>query len=103
MTRCPPARACALSDAQILDRLRGALMRPGQDDLTVVVAVDHRARYASGRCRLPSPVYDLFTVGRSVAWLLGRGVSRKTVNRAARAGWVRLGTRNELKQQRNRT
>ena len=36
---------------------------------------------------------SLIRPGRSVSWLLSRGVSRKTLRRAERDGWLKLGQR----------
>ena len=90
LRRLPPARGHAYSDDRILSMLWAAATKPTDDDRTCVVSVDHRLRYATERSRLPSPVYDLFKPGRSVSYLLSRGVTRKTIKRAAKAGWVVL-------------
>ena len=92
ITRCPPAYAAHLSDAQVLDVAMCVVSRPTDDDLTYLVWVDHRQRYAakSKRGRLPSPIYDEFVVGRSIRRLLSVGVTRKYINSSVRRGWARF-------------
>jgi hypothetical protein len=84
---CPPARGTCLSAADILNRLSYAPLR---DDLTVISYVNHRRRYKTKRALCPSPVYDKFTLGRSVSTLMRMGVTRQLINRAVKERWVRF-------------
>ena len=87
VTRCAPARGTALSNTTLLDRARDAFsVYDLQNDL-VVTAVYPR-RYTQDRAQLPSPLYDEFKVGRTITQLLARGLSRKLIGRARRAGGV---------------
>ena len=93
ITRCPPALDTAYSNLEIFNKVCGSLLHAGRDNNTYVLSVRPRARYTSNRGRLPSPVSDLIQPGRSVSWLVSRGVNRKNIAKAVKNGWLTLSTR----------
>ena len=94
ITRCPPARACALSDGDIWDMLQSPprLAAPPRGGDLVVLRVLPRP-YTTRRTQLHSKNYVHFVVGRTLAQVLAAGCSRRAVNRARAEGWLIVGRR----------
>ena len=98
ITRCPPARACALSDADIWDMLQSPPRPAAPRGGDLVVLAVHPRPYRFKRKQQVSKNYVHFVVGRTLAQVLAAGCSRRAVNRARAEGWLVLGHRPSTKE-----
>ena len=98
ITRCPPARACALSDGDIWDMLQSPPRPAAPRGGDLVVLAVHPRPYTTRRTQLHSKNYVHFVVGRTLAQVLAAGCSRRAVNRARAEGWLVLGHRPSTKE-----
>ena len=96
-TKCPPARDACLSDANVLDLVRG---RDADTAFERMVAVrvakrPHSRQTADGTPWSPIPCarLDEIKVGRTVRQMMTRGVTEQDIRDASRLGWLTLGER----------
>ena len=97
-TKCPPARDTALSDRQLLDRVRDAATAPTTFEKMVATKVaqrPHSRQTADGTPWSPIPCarLDEIKVGRTVRQMMTRGVTEQDIRDASRLGWLTLGER----------
>lgn len=89
VSRCPPALDCQYSNRQLLDRV---LARDPHRSVYAMVAarVLPRVHGRAGWTAQRVPRLDYVQEGRTVSWMLARGVTLADLDEAQRDGWLVL-------------